>query len=134
MVSCHRPHDCTAMSEKSRDRILSSGPSRFQRLSAFHPGISSRLSANLGSKLSNSFPSVLFETICKLEVVIAHMGDCCHSDNEVYKKTQELMRFCYALSNIYQVLFLISEHERQPENHFIVFTTQFPNPKKTPKK
>jgi hypothetical protein len=39
------------MTEAERDNIFSSGPARFQLLSAYHSGITGRFVGNFGSKL-----------------------------------------------------------------------------------
>ena len=106
MVACHKPYDCMTMSEVDRDRILSSGPARFQLLSAYHAGITGRLLENFGRKLSTSFPRNLFEIILKLEVVRAHLTRFNCNDMAVLSKTNEMLRYCRALSNIYQVSLL----------------------------
>ena len=103
MISCHKTYDCMVMTEVERDNILSSGPARFQLLSAHHPGITGRYVSTLGSKLSTSYPAGLFEILLKLEVVGAHLKHFRFTDGMVLSKTRELMRFCWALSNIYQV-------------------------------
>jgi hypothetical protein len=56
MVSCCKSHDFMDMTELRRDQLLSSGPSRFHRLCAYHPSITSRFLENFGPKLSHSFP------------------------------------------------------------------------------
>ena len=65
MVACASPYVCMAMTERERDNVLSSGPARFQLLSAFHPSLTSRQSGNLGSKLATSFPRPLFDIMIK---------------------------------------------------------------------
>ena len=106
-IMCFSPHDCMKMTEKARDRILSSGPARFQRLSAFHPSITARPPTVLSTKLSTSFPRALFNVILKLEVVSAHIGNSFITDHIILHKTRELVSFCRSLSNIYQVIFYI---------------------------
>ena len=103
MVSCHKTYDCMVMTETDRDNILSSGPARFQLLTAYHPGITGRFSENFGSKLSTSYPKGLFCVLLKLEVVTAHLKKTQFCDEMVLSKTNEMVKFCRALSNIYQV-------------------------------
>ena len=105
MVLCANKYNFMEMTEILRDNILSSGPARFQALSAFHPSITSRQSHCFGTKLSTSFPSILFDTLVKLEVVFSHMNNFYHTDQQV-KKTLEIHAFCRSLVNIYQVTLL----------------------------
>jgi hypothetical protein len=107
MVLCAKKYDFMEMTEISRDNILSSGPARFQALSAFHPSITSRQSHCFGTKLSTSFPSALFDTLVKLEVVFSHMSNFYHTDQQVKKKTLEIHAFCRSLVNIYQVMIFL---------------------------
>ena len=94
-----------SMTENARDNLLSSGPARFQLLTAFHPTITSRKVECFGSKLSHSFSRALFETMVKLDVVSAHMRKYCHSGDGVDLKTTEIIKFCRSLAHIYQVFF-----------------------------
>ena len=103
MVNCFTLHNCMKMSELERDRLLTSGPARFQRLSAFHPTITARQSQNLGSKLSTAFPRGLFDIMLRLDVVSAHMRNFYHTDSVEGSRTREIIKFCLSLSNIYQV-------------------------------
>ena len=93
------------MSEVKRDQILSSGPARFQRLTAFHPTITMRQVSNLRDKLATSFPPQLFNVICRLEVVYAHLTNHLPFDSQYLPKTREMMAFCKSLCNVYQVFF-----------------------------
>jgi hypothetical protein len=93
------------MTEVARDNILSSGPARFQLLTAFHPTITSRPVEKFSRKLSTSFPRPLFEVMVTLEVVIAHQNKLSHDDPLVKVTTDRIQRFCKSLANIYQVIF-----------------------------
>ena len=106
MVLCAKKHNCMEMTVVARDNILSSGPARFQLLSAFHPTITARSVENFSRKLSTSFPRPLFEVMVKLEVVIAHLNNFAHADPLVKVTTDKIQRFCKSLANIYQVIFI----------------------------
>ena len=92
-----------AMTETTRDNLLSSGPARFHFLSAYHPDITGRLPENFGDKLATSFPGGLFGNLLKLEAVHAHLMTYRRDDVVTISKTQEMIRFCRALANIHQV-------------------------------
>ena len=93
------------MSEIDRDNLLSSGPARFQFLSAYHADITSRLPENFGDKLTTSFPAGLFDTLLKLEAVNSHLTTFPCDDVSMLAKTKEMICFCKSLVNIYQVFF-----------------------------
>jgi hypothetical protein len=102
MVSFLKVYDCMLISEVKRDNLLSSGPARFQLISAFHPNITARQISNLGPKLFSSFPKSLFTVICRLEVVLANLKNYLPMDIA-------LLPYCNTLSNIYQIFFLSFE-------------------------
>jgi hypothetical protein len=91
------------MSENERDNILTSGPSRFQFLSAHHPSITSRQIHYLGSKLSISYPPQLLEIVCKVDVTFAHICHHYPRDPNMEYKTRQIINFCKSPSNINQV-------------------------------
>jgi hypothetical protein len=93
------------MSETDRDNFLSSGPARIHFLSAYHSNITGRLPENLGDKLANSFPPELFGNLLKLEAVYSHLTTFPCDDPLIVAKTKEMLSFCRALANIYQVIF-----------------------------
>lgn len=117
------------MSEEYRDNLISSGPARFCFLSAFHPNISSRQIHYLGSKLAISQPVGLFEVICKLDIISAHLKKFRHISPRIESRTLELKTFCKALSNIYQVIFtgfLVSALScSQREGYILLYNPSF---------
>jgi hypothetical protein len=124
-TNCLQIYDCMLMSEVKRDQILSSGPARFQRLTAFHPTITMRQVSNLRDKLATSFPPQLFNVICRLEVVYAHLTNHLPFDSQYLPKTREMMAFCKSLCNVYQVFFFIFPSANQSSFLFCVgFFTQ----------
>ena len=78
------------MSAEMRDNIITSGPARFQLLSAFHPSFTSRQIHYLGPKLSIAFPKSLFETIYKVDIVVAHIKAFKHTDPTIQAKTLKI--------------------------------------------
>ena len=94
IVICLNVHNCMTMSEKTRDNLISSGPARFGFLSAFHPSFTSRQVHYLGQKLSISFPTDLFEVICKLEIVMAHLKKFPPFIPTIQSRTSELKIYC----------------------------------------
>jgi hypothetical protein len=95
------------MSETDRDNLLSSGPARFHFLSAYHADITGRLPENFGEKLANFFPHELFGNLLKLEAVYSYLTTFPSDDAKMVAKTKEMIGFCKALANIYQVTFQI---------------------------
>ena len=103
MVGCMASYDFVGMSSQERLRILTSGPARFQRLTAFHPSITSRYIENLGSELPSTFPRSLFTVYCNLEVFSAHINNFIPFNSELRPHIKIMLDFCAGLSKIYQV-------------------------------
>ena len=113
MVACRVPYDFVNMSPLERHRVLTSGPSRFQRLSAFHPSITSRYSENLGTTLPSTYPKVLFNILCNLEVFLAHVNNFVPLNVDLLPMLRNMLKFCTSLSKIYQVIFRLFFHFSQ---------------------
>ena len=103
MVACKVPYDFTNMTPRERELVLTSGPARFQRLSAYHPSITSRHVENLGSTLPTSYPRDLFTNLCNLEVFMAHVNNFVPVNTELIPPLRIMLKFCSGLSKIYQV-------------------------------
>ena len=105
MVGCQGQYDFINMSSLERLRILTSGPARFQRLSAFHPSITSRFVENLGTALPSAYPRTLFTVICNLEVFSTHINNFIPFNSNLRPHLKIMEEFCSGLSKIYQVKF-----------------------------
>ena len=58
MVVCKAPYNFINMTPRERELVLTSGPARFQRLSAYHPSITSRYVENLVLHYPHLIPEI----------------------------------------------------------------------------
>ena len=104
MVACKAPYNFANMTTLELERVLTSGPARFQRLSAYHPSITSRYVENLGSTLPTTYPRNFFNNFCNLEVFSAYISNFIPFNQDLQAPLKMMVKFCSALSNIYQVI------------------------------
>ena len=87
------------------DHILNSGTARFQRLTAYHPTITSKYTENLGSTLSATYPRSLFTIFCNLEVFAKHIYNFVSFNANLVPLIKKMLKFCSRSSKVYQVIF-----------------------------